>query len=302
MLVWQDKAQKAERPCVLTLGTFDGVHRGHRHLLEIARQHAHALGVALHVWVYHPHPRSVLRREAVPLLTTLAERLALLEAVGVDAVRVVHFSEALAGLSAETFVREWLLALEEPHLVILGYDHHFGRGRAGNAALLRGLGLAVEEVAPYESEGAIVSSSRIRGLIAAGAVDAAARLLSYPYAIQGTVVAGRGLARQLGTPTANVSWPLEKVRPLAGVYAGRAWIGPLQPIQGAGMPALLYLGVEGPLEVHLLDAEPGMLYDKPITVHFLDFMRPDEPGLSVQAVQTRIQQDLAQVRAYFQKS
>lgn len=301
MLVWQDKAEKAQAACVLTLGTFDGVHKGHRHLLGLAKQRAQALGALLHVWLYHPHPRSVLRKEPIPLLTTLEERLALLAQVGVDAVRVVRFTEVLASLEAEEFVREWILALETPRLVVLGYDHHFGRGRVGNASLLRQLGLEVEEVAPYKIEGAIVSSSRIRALIAEGAVEAAAQLLAYPYSVYGVVLEGRGLARQLGTPTANLPWPKEKVRPLAGVYAGRAWLGEASSNQEAGLPALLYLGAEGPLEVHLLDLALGSLYEKPMKVSFLHFVRPDEPGLSPQAVQERIQEDLAQVRAYFRR-
>ncbi len=284
--------QTGPRGGILTLGTFDGVHRGHQALLRVAHSRARALGSFVEVWVYHPHPRKVLRAETVPLLTLLPERLRLLEAQGVGVVRVITFTPEIAALPAEAYITDWVQALSAPQELVLGYDHHFGRGREGDATFLRRHGLQVEEVPPLLEDDQPVSSSRIRRLIQGGALAEAARLLGYPYFVEGRVETGRQVARRLGTPTANIPWPAEKALPPAGVYAGQAYLE-------KSYPAMLYLSPQGLLEVHLLGWEGPALYGKTLRVEVLSFLRPHREGLSENTMQRQIAEDLRQVRAYW---
>lgn len=284
---------------ILTLGTFDGVHRGHLTLIQACRQWAGELHTHTVVWIYHPHPRTVLRGEVVPLLTTLPERMALLKAADVEVLRVISFSRELASLSAEVFVAEWIRALEAPGGVVLGYDHRFGRGREGSAQLLQQMGLPVREVPPVVIEGQPVSSSRIRQLLQKGAVAEAASLLGYPYTVGGKVVEGRQEARRLGTPTANLPWPEEKVRPAAGIYVGWAAVEPTHVLPVVqGLPALLYLPPAGPLEVHLL-TEQRTLYEKELRVSFLRQLRSHQLFSDDSSLKAQVEADVAEARRYF---
>lgn len=299
MWVLRDKAPGSTGG-VLTLGTFDGVHQGHKALLQACLAAAQSLHTHVEVWIYHPHPRTILRGESVPLLTTLAERLYLLEQAGVEGVRVVSFTAQLGQLSAEAFIREWIETLAQPKEVILGYDHRFGRAREGSAQLLKDRGIPVVEVPPYLWEGSPISSSRIRAALSAGAVEEAQRLLGYPYTVGGYVRRGQQVARTLGTPTANLPWPAEKVRLPAGIYVGWAHIEPLMdaPV-GAGEPALLYLSPAGELEVHLLHGVSSELYERPLRVSFLRYLRPHQAFSDLAALQAQVQEDLRQARRFF---
>ncbi len=298
MEVFHDKAP-GPTGGVLTLGTFDGVHLGHKALLEACLNAAHELQTHVEVWVYLPHPRSVLRGEAVPLLTTLEERLSLLAQAGVKVVRMISFTPQLAQLSAEEFVRSWIEALARPKQVILGYDHRFGRAREGSAQLLERRGLSVAEVQPYMWEGAPVSSSRVREKLILGAMEEAQGLLGYPYTVGGRVRRGQQLARQLGTPTANLPWPSEKVRPPAGSYAGRVQVEPLAALPvSEGHPALLYLPPEGDLEVHLLTTSAD-LYGRFLRVSFIRYLRPHQSFRELEALQWQVQEDLRQAKQFF---
>ena len=297
MQVLYDRAEGPQGG-VLTMGTFDGVHRGHTRLLQEALQLAQQERTFVEVWVYHPHPREILRGERVPLLTTLSERLRLLEEQGVGVVRVVSFTPDIARLSAAQFVSEWIQALSGPVRLVLGYDHHFGQGREGDAEFLRARGLIVEEVPPISEGGTPISSSRIRRLIQEGQMEVARQLLGYSYFIEGRVEKGRQMARHLGTPTANIPWPSEKVSPPPGVYAGKVYI----LMEGGGAwPALLYLSPQALLEAHLLQWKGDSLYGAPLRVEFRAFIRPHEEGLQEEEVRARIREDLLRVQAYWQR-
>ncbi len=295
MQVLYDRAEGPQGG-ILTMGTFDGVHQGHVCLLQEARRWARQDKTFVEVWVYHPHPREILRGEKVPLLTLLAERLVLLEKNGVEVVRVITFTPAVAALSAEAFVTDWIQALSGPLRLVLGYDHHFGRGREGNATFLRARGMSVEEVPPLIADGLPISSSRIRRLIQEGDMEGANRLLDYPYFIEGEVEVGQRVARNFGTPTANISWPPEKIPPPSGVYAGRAHFF---TERGGSWPALLYLSPQHLLEVHLLDWDGESLYGEKLKVELMALLRPHKAGLSEQAMQVQIAEDLARGRAYW---
>lgn len=302
MDIYYDKAP-GPKGGILTMGVFDGVHVGHRHLLSVCHAWAQRVGTFCEVWVFHPHPRSILRGENVPVITTLEERLALLRTTHPLVVRVVSFSEALAQLSAETFVAEWIQAISAPVGMVLGYDHRFGRDRRGSADMLRAIGLPVEEVPAYEKEGGPISSSAIRKLIADGAVATARELLGYPFTVRGRVRGGRQEARAFGVPTANIPYPSEKVRPAAGIYVGWAALSPERlALVSEGHPALLYLPPQGDLEVHLLDAPPDtVLYDTFIAVGFLEHLRPHQEFDSLTALVAQIHADVEAARAYFSR-
>lgn len=279
---------------ILTMGTFDGVHRGHQALLAAARAWAQKHRTYVEVWVFDPHPRTILRGEQVPLLTTLSERVALLEEVGVDVVRTVPFTRELAALPTETFVQEWIIRLSRPQGMVLGYDHRFGQGRKGSAELVCQMGIPVKEVPPLiEGEGPI-SSSRIRKLLEQGHMEAAEELLGRPFGLMATVRRGQGLARRWGVPTANLPWPEEKLRPPAGTYAGWAY-------REGAYPAVLYLPPKGDLEVHLLDLEQD-LYEKPLQASFLAFLRPYADFPDEVALHRQILEDVQLVRRYFAES
>jgi len=302
MDIYYDKAP-GPKGGILTMGVFDGVHLGHRHLLSVCQAWAHRAGTFCEVWVFHPHPRTILRKERIPLITTLEERLALLHAIHPLVVRVISFSQELAQLSAETFITEWIQAVSAPMGMVLGYDHRFGRDRRGGADMLRAIGLPVKEVPAFQREGTPISSSAIRKLIAAGTVAVAHELLGYPFTVHGRVREGRQEARTFGVPTANIPYPSEKVRPPAGIYVGWANLVPKSPLPvSEGYPALLYLPPEGDLEVHILDApvEPT-LYDTLIGVGFLEYLRPHQSFPSSTALIAQIHADVEAARAYFSR-
>jgi riboflavin kinase/FMN adenylyltransferase len=291
-------------PAVLTIGFFDGVHRGHQRLVqrtvELARQ-AGARAVLITFW---PHPLTVLRPEQpVQLLTTLEERLALLQALGgLDAAIVMAFTPELARLSPE----EYLGALRDRfalRALVEGPDFAFGRDRLGNVEWLRRAsatgGFAVETLA-VEADGQRISSTRIRGLIAAGAVEVAAQLLGRPYMLDGTVITGDRRGRTLGFPTANLCLDARKLVPAHGVYAVR--VG-LPGDESALRPGVANIGVrptfgEGntPLvEVHLLDTQAD-LYGQRMTTAFIARLREERRFPGLDALKAQIAADANHAR------
>lgn len=299
MAIYHDREIGA-RGGILTMGVFDGVHIGHRHLIAACRTWAQEIGTFSEVWIFHPHPRTILRGEKVPLLTTVEERIALLHEAGISVVRVITFSERLSQLPAERFILEWIQAVSAPLGLVLGYDHRFGQDRRGSAVLLRQMGFSVREVQAQEGPEGPISSSYIRRLLLGGQVHEAHQLLGYPFTIRGTVREGRQQARTFGVPTANIPYPPEKIRPAAGIYVG--WAGvpheTLLPVR-TGHPALLYLPPEGDLEVHLLNAAEVKLYDTPLSVGFLELLRPHQDFSSPEALIRQIHADVEAARSYF---
>lgn len=217
---------------IVTVGSFDGVHRGHRAVLaEIARR-ARVLERQSVLVTFTPHPLAVVNPAAAPpLLTAGDERLEVLAQTGVDRVLMLRFDRRVAAMTPREFVRDILLARCDMRELVIGYDHGFGRGRSGDADTLRALGaelgFAVDVVGPVEAGGQQVSSSRIRRAVAGGDLQLAARLLGRPYTVHGRVEPGAARGRQLGAPTINLGGiPAEKLLPPDGVYAVRVeWRG-----------------------------------------------------------------------------
>lgn len=288
--------------CVATVGTFDGLHRGHVALLGELRAAASRRAAPSVVVTFDPHPLQVLRpAEAPRLLTTRAEKLELLAQVGVDQAVLVAFDRELAGWPPERFVREILVdRLGVRHLVI-GYDHGFGRGRSGDAETLRAIGAAagfsVDVVEPVVDEGAPLSSSRIRQALAGGDVEAAAHGLGRPYALRGTVARGDGRGRELGFPTANLVLPdPAKLLPLEGIYAVRAdYDGSLRDAVLHLGPRPTYASAAPTIEVHILDFAAD-LYDRSLEIRFCGRLRAIERFTSEAALAAAIEADCAAAR------
>ncbi|NWG52396.1 MAG: bifunctional riboflavin kinase/FAD synthetase [Hydrogenophilaceae bacterium] len=288
----------AFRGGALALGVMDGVHLGHQAVTAAARAHGRPLLAA----VFEPPPRRHFQPDAPPFrLQTSAQRARALAALGVDAVIELPFDQALATIEAEAFAREILAARFGAAHVAVGFDFQFGRARAGDAAALTAFGaqfgFSVSTTAPVERDGAKVSSTRIRGLIAEGEVEAAAALLTRPWAIEGIVEGGQQRGRTIGFATANVALG-DYVRPRFGVYAVRVDVGGavhggvanvgVRPTVGAAATPLL--------EAHLFDFS-GDLYGRTIEAALVAFLRPEQKFESFEALKAQIERDVEAARA-----
>lgn len=291
---------------VLAIGNFDGVHLGHRALLErltaTARQH----GLPAAVMTFEPHPRELFAPEQAPArLTSLREKLALLEGCGIDEVFLLHFSRKLAGLTAAEFVERILVrGLGVRHLII-GDDFRFGKGRAGDFAMLeaagRAQGFGVEAMHTIEIGGERVSSSAVRDALGAGDLEHAARLLGRPYCISGRVVHGDKIGRRLGWPTANIQLKRKRVA-LAGVFAATVSGLDKRHLPGAaslGVRPTLGAGLRPVLEVHLFDFDQE-IYGAHVTVHLLHKLRDEMKFDSFEALTAQIARDVQVTQAYFE--
>ena len=216
------------RNAVLTIGTFDGVHKGHLKIIRQMQQEASAIGGETLIITFHPHPRNIIGSSAgrLQLLTTLDERISLLDALGVDHLVVIPFTKAFAAQAPEEYVSDFLVRHFHPHTVIIGYDHRFGKDRQGDYHLLEALsdryGFRVKEIDAQLSQESTISSTRIREALKSGDTSLAEQLLGYPYFIGGEVVHGDKRGRTIGFPTANLRLQdAEKLLPADGVYAIR---------------------------------------------------------------------------------
>jgi riboflavin kinase/FMN adenylyltransferase len=268
--------------CVAAIGSFDGVHRGHRRVLETAR----AAGAPVTVVTFWPHPQLVLGNR-VELLSTLERRVELLEEVGVDEVLVVEFTLELAAREPAEFA-ESLLRQIGAKVIVVGGNFRFGRAAAGDPALLQRLGFDVRTVPALEG----VSSTDIRGLLREGDVVGAARLLGRPPELEGTVVPGDQRGGTLGYPTANLSVPAELLVPASGIYAGSA-LGHRAAISIGVNPH--YGGCERRIEPHLLDFE-GDLYGRRLVVELWRRLREERAFSSEDELVAQITRDVEEAR------
>lgn len=267
----------------VTLGTFDGVHIGHRRAIESAL----AVGPQATVVTFDPHPRTALGNR-VELISTLERRLELIEALGITETLVLPFTPDLALVTPEEFARSVLEPMGA-RVVIAGANFRFGRGRSGDLELLAELGFDTRPVPLVEG----VSSSRIRQLIAAGEVDRAAKLLGRPVEVEGTVVAGDARGGTLGFPTANLAVPSELLVPAFGIYAGEA-LGQRAATSIGVNPH--YGGEERRVEAFLLDYE-GDLYGRRLVVELWQRLRDERAFVSEEELIEQIERDVEATRA-----
>jgi riboflavin kinase/FMN adenylyltransferase len=295
----------------ITIGAYDGVHRGHRAVIQRVRALAAERGLESAVVTFDRHPASVVRPKSAPkLLTDLEQKLELLEDTGVDYTLVVHFDAERANESAEDFVTEVLVECLNARLVVVGADFHFGHGRKGNVELLTRMGadhgfevIGLELVgidgapAPEDER---VSSTGIRRALIAGDLPLANEALGRPYEVRGTVARGDARGREWGFPTANVEVPDDILLPADGIYA--AWY---ERPDGSVHPAAVSLGRRPTiyddqpyslLEAHLLDFE-GDLYGERAEVRFVELLRGEERFESVDELVAQIARDCDRARA-----
>jgi riboflavin kinase/FMN adenylyltransferase len=291
---------------VVAVGTFDGVHRGHRSMLDLARVAATPAGRPVVAATFDPHPRAVVAGGAPPLLCSIEERVALLVAAGADRVEVVPFTEALARLSPEEFVDLWLVDRLRAAAVVVGHNFRFGRRAAGNVATLRELcdarGITVEVCDLLVDGSQPVSSSRIRRLLVGGEVRLSSQLLGRDYDIAATVEHGARRGRELGMPTANLAIQPTRLVPADGVYGGIA------TLHGTAWPAATSVGTNPQftsdqphpprtVEVHLIGYDGPDFYGETLHVDFAERIRGQRTFDSVDELVECMQQDLRDVVA-----
>lgn len=305
MQLFRTIPSQASASRVLAIGNFDGVHLGHRALLDRLVAIARQLGLPPAVMTFEPHPRELFAPEQAPArLTSLREKLALLEACGIEEVYLLHFSRKLAGLTAAEFIERVLVrGLAVRHLII-GDDFRFGQGRAGDFALLQSAGqthgFGVEAMHTIEIDGERVSSSAVRDALGAGDLEHAARLLGRPYSIAGRVVHGDKIGRRLGFPTANIQLKRKRVA-LTGVFAATVSGLDKRHLPGAaslGVRPTLGQGLKPVLEVHLFDFDQS-IYGAHVTVHLLHKLRDEQKYDTHAALAAQIARDVQSIQAYF---
>ena len=284
---------------VATVGTFDGVHRGHQAIIDYLIARAEKQSGRSTVVSFDPHPREVVHGDPVSLLTTVDERASLLEEHGLDRFVVIPFTEDFAQLSAVDYVEKILLERIGLKEIVVGYDHRFGRDREGDRDLLEKLGskhgFSVDVIPAQDVDDDVVSSSRIRSLLdEEGKVEEAATHLGRCYMLRGTVERGAGRGRKIGYPTANLAISDQrKLIPKIGVYATLVEIEG-RPGRHGGMMNIgrrpTFDEMDVTVEVHLLDFE-GDLYGETLTVEFLRRLRDEQKFESVDALAMQLSED-----------
>lgn len=291
-----------DRGTVATVGTFDGVHLGHWTVLQEIRARAEATGRRSVLVTFDPHPLRIVRPEHAPrLLTTPLEKKEILAESGLDWAVFLTFTGALSRYEPRRFVEEILVGRLGVEELVIGYDHGFGRDREGDPGTLeqigRELGFSVDVVAPVAADGAAVSSSRIRQLLADGDVVTARACLGRPYSIRGVVVRGDGRGKGLGFPTANLQIAgSDKLIPPQGIYAVR---GVLRSGTYAGAlhlgPRPTFKGSPPSIELHLIDFDRD-IYGEEVRVDFVEQLRGVEPFTTVDALVAQIRVDVEKAR------
>jgi riboflavin kinase/FMN adenylyltransferase len=305
---------------VITIGTFDGVHLGHRQILEQLKQEADRIDGETVIITFHPHPRKVVAagQSPVQLINTIEEKIELLESNGIDHLVIVPFTPVFSQMSPESYIEDFLIQQFHPHTVIIGYDHRFGQGRKGDYKLLevyseRGL-FRLKEIPAHLINDNTVSSTRIREAVLTGHIAIANSLLGYPFFFEGTVIEGNKLGRTLGYPTANVSiGNEEKLVPGNGVYAvtvesresiaGSLSLAPDSRLQTQGsLKGMMNIGVRPTvdgtkrvIEVNIFDFNED-IYGQTLRVYVKEYLRGEQKFNGLDALKEQLAQDEAAAR------
>lgn len=295
----------ADVKTVVTLGTFDGVHQGHRILLQQLEAAKKETGCQSVVLTFFPHPRMVLQQAGeFKLLNTMDEKAELLEKAGVDNLIIHPFSLEFSRLTAEDFVKDILVAKLNVAKIIIGHDHRFGRNRTATTADLENMGkeygFEVQQISAYEVQQTPVSSTKARNALTEGNIALANNYLGYPYFITGTVSHGKKLGRTIGFPTANLHIAEDyKLIPANGVYTASA------VINGTTVYGMLNIGtrptVDGTslsIEVHFFNFDAD-IYDTKISLNLHSRLRDEQKFASVDALKEQLNKDRTQAREYF---
>ena len=280
---------------IVTSGTFDGVHLGHQKILARLKELATRKQGETVLLTYWPHPRLILQPEdkSLRLLSTLAEKVNLLEEMGVDHLIILPFTKELSQMSSEEFIREILVDKIQTKTLVIGYDHKFGKNREGSFEYLQShshlFGFAIEEISRQDVDDLGVSSTKIRTALAQGDISTANKYLGRPYDLSGQVVNGQQIGRSLGFPTANIQIADDfKLLPRDGAYAVHAEVNSIQ------YKAILNIGdrptVDGEkktIEAHLIDFK-GNLYGQELRIYFQEFLREEKKFESLDALKNQL--------------
>lgn len=286
-----------QKGTIVTIGTFDGVHLGHKTILNRLVESAKKEGLESVLLTFFPHPRMVLQKDTgLKMLNTLSEKKALISALGVDHLIIHPFTREFSRLTAVEYVRDILVNQLNAKKIIIGYDHRFGRNRTANIDDLKEFGhtygFMVEEISAKELDDVAVSSTKIRNALLEGDIATANRYLGYNYTVQGTVVKGKGIGKTIGYPTANlkIDEPY-KLIPKMGVYLTRA------TINGQRYYGLTNIGTNPTvggknqtIETYLLDVSED-LYDAPMSLEFISWIREENTYESIDKLKEGIRQD-----------
>ncbi len=313
MLVHRDLSQLPNfRNAVVTIGTFDGVHAGHRRIIEQLRREAENVNGETTIITFHPHPRKIVQegQSAVPILTTLPEKIALLQSLQIDHLVVIPFDAAFSNQTAEEYIQHFLWEKFHPHTVIIGYDHKFGKGRKGDYHLLedygKELGFEVKEIPEHVLNEVTISSTRIREALLKSDIATANQFLSYDYFFEGLIVMGNQLGRTIGYPTANLEIEdKEKLIPGNGVYAVEAELvsselsvvneqndQSLQGMLNIGMRPTVN-GTKRTIEVNLFEFNKD-IYGKTLRVFLKHYLRGEIKFSGLDALKAQLAQDKLQ--------
>lgn len=295
---------------VITSGTFDGVHKGHRKIIDQLKREAVEIDGESVLITFNPHPRFVLQQlSALQLLTTFDEKMDLLGKTGIDHVVVVPFTQQFSNLSPEEYITEFLVEKFHPKTIITGYDHHFGKDRKGDFKLLEKFsatnGYTVKEIPEYILKEVTISSTKIRKALVEGDIEVANSCLGYDYFLSGKVIAGNQLGRKLGYPTANifVEDP-NKLIPKYGIYAIEA-----DEISNGNkiaipqkLPAMMSIGIRPTIDDNRMMIEANIfdfdkdLYGRQLRIHFKKYIRPELKFENLEQLKQKIAEDETVIR------
>jgi len=290
------------KKAVITIGTFDGVHLGHRQIITQLKNEAARIGGESVIISFYPHPRSVIAKVPgeIKLLATPTEKIELLATAGIDHLVIIPFDQHFANQSAEAYITDFLVKNFQPHTMIIGYDHKFGKNRTGNFELLQlyatQLGFIVKEIPGHLYNESIISSTKIRHALLNSDIETANQLLGYPYFFEGTIVKGNQVGRTIGYPTANLSIASsEKLIPGNGVYAVIAQIKNANPqtIYKGMMNIGIRPTIEGTvrvIEVNLFGFDAD-IYGEVLQVSVHHFLRSEQKFAGLDALKEQLAKD-----------
>ena len=297
MNIIRDTHPQALTPSVATIGFFDGVHLGHRHLINQVKMAASLNGWCSSIITFPVHPRQVIQSDYQPsLLSSPEEKIELLALTGIDNCILLPFTRELSQLTAWEFM-QLLYEQYKVRMLVIGYDHRFGHNRAETfedyCRYGRELGIHIMQATAYTQEQDKVSSSAIRRALLSGEVSTATKYLGYPYFLQGTIVSGYQVGRKIGFPTANLQVDFSnKLIPSIGVYAVYVYVNgqKYKGMLNIGHRPTLNNGTDLSIEVHILDFE-GDIYHQPMRIEFVDFLRAEAKFQSTEELALQIQKD-----------
>jgi riboflavin kinase/FMN adenylyltransferase len=303
MKIYRDLTQLPDfNNAVLTIGSFDGVHSGHQHIIEQLTNMAHKIGGETVLLTFYPHPRIELalqrgEKPDVKLLTTLAEKASLLEKYGINHLVVIPFNKAFSELSPDAYIQDFLVNHFHPKCIVIGYDHRFGKGRVGDIDYLRKFesqyNYRLAEISPQEVDDIAVSSTKVRNAVSIGDVTLAQKLMGHPYRLSGKVIYGQQIGRTLGFPTANISVESPyKIIPPYGIYSV------MVHHQSQDYKGMLYIGdrpslddgMQMSIEVHIFGFDKD-IYHQELQVDFIDYLRADAKFENLAALKMQLEQD-----------